>query len=157
MPAATGPYSGNQVRLYYVATPLTSRDAAGIEAAAVSGNLVGNVQSVGDITGDANTIEFGELGQTYTTTLPGQRSAGTQDFTVTAHWEDATHTALRDDDGTAVHSFIIEFRVDDSNATFVLLDGRVAGFTVSGLSPDAAVTAAISVARTSAPVWADHS
>ena len=155
MAAATGPLSGNQVRLYYVATPLTTRTAAGITAAAVAGNQVGFVQTVGDIEGAANPIEFSELGQTYTSSVPGQRTAGTQDFTVTAHFENATHAALRDDAGTDTHSLIIEFRADADDSTFCLLDGRVGGVTVSGLSPDAVNTINFSFSRQGAPVWAD--
>ena len=158
MPAVQGRAAGFIARLYYVATPVPAADRTevGIEAAAIVGNQVIDVSSMGALLKQRTIIDIPVYGQDVAGKLPGQADPGTFDFTVTMNFNDTTHVALRDDAGTGRHSFIVGFQQNTMDITYALFDGFVANADVNqGI--DGAITMDVSIARDGAITWVDNS
>ena len=132
MAAVTGNYAGDITELYYVATPLTTVSETTIEAATTASNRVGNITEPGEVTSEANVIEFNIAGNTFASSVVGQRSPGTYDFTVAADWANALHNTLSILSPNETHSWIVVLNQSADNKTYIHFTGRLANSTITG-------------------------
>lgn len=151
MPSVQGNYAGDITRIYYVPTVLADRTESGIETAIADSDtvLIGDVTEVGEITAEATNIEFAIAGQEFSSSIPGQRSPGTYDFTVAVDWSDTGHNTLATLSPRTNHSWIVEFFESTANRTWVVFDGRLGNATIGGNVGEVG-TLAMSIYRTGA-------
>lgn len=153
MPGISGRAAGFIATLYYVDTPIATKNITTVAAAAIEANQVIDTSDMGALTKERNVIDIPVYGQDVAGSLPGQASPGTFDFSVTMNMDDATHTAIRDDAGIQLHTYIIKF-TQGANATYAVFDGYVATASV-GLPIDGAVAMEVSIARDGGVTWLD--
>ena len=146
MPSVTGNYAGDITEIYYVATPLTTVDETTIETAAVEANRIGCVTEIGEVTSEATIIEFSKAGDEFSSSIVGQRSPGTYDFTVAADWSLPLHNTLATLSPNDTHSWIIVLNQSTNNRTYIHFTGRLATSTIGGGVGEVG-TIAFSVAR----------
>jgi hypothetical protein len=85
MAVISTPFTGQRTSLYAKTTALALESLA-------AGDLVGEVNSIGDIELSRNMIEINSYGSDYKSQLPGQKASGTVDITL--NWvPDATAAA----------------------------------------------------------------
>ncbi len=149
MPSVAGLYAGDITEIYYVATPLTTVDEASIEAAAVEANRVGNVTEPGTVTSEANVIDVALAGELFSSSVVGQRSPGTYDFTVALDWSTPIHNTLATLSPNETHSWVIVLNQSATNRTYIHFEGRLATSSIEG-GVGAVGTMNLSVARTGA-------
>ena len=154
MPATSGAFAAFNSSVYYSATAIDDKSEANIVAALIAANLVSGIQEIGDITAEGANIEYAEYGAEYSSSIPGQKSPGTFDMTITMDFSNAIHTGFRDDNGKILHTFIVVFEESDANATYCAFDGQVLSSTVT-LGVDAVTTLTMSLSRQGAPTWID--
>lgn len=153
MPGISGRAAGFIATLYYVDTAIATKDITTVGAAAITANQVIDTSDMGSLTKERNIIDIPVYGQDVAGSLPGQAPAGTFDFSVTLNMNDATHLAIRDDEGIQLHSFIIKF-TQGPNATYAVFDGYIATASV-GLPIDGAIMMEVSIARDGGVTWVD--
>ena len=132
MPAVTGQYAGDITQIWYSAAPIDHTEAAIETLLGTPANQVGDVTELGELSAEATNIEFGIAGEEYSSSLPGQRSPGTYDFTIAVDWSNALHNTLAVDNGRVSHTFVLVFNQSTSNRTYVAFDGRVGNATIAG-------------------------
>lgn len=155
MASVTGRAAGFIATLYYVATVDATKDEASIAANAIEGNKVVDVADMGSLANTRSIIDVPVYGEDVAGKLAGQADPGTFDFNVTLHLDDATHVAIRDDNGTDEHTFILKF-AQGANVTYACFDGFLADASVSAPIDDR-VQMDVSVARSGAVTWIDAS
>ena len=153
MASVTGRAAGFIATLYYVPTVDATKDLSSISGNAISGNQVKDVADMGSLSNSRNIIDVPVYGADVAGKLAGQADPGTFDFNVTMNFDDATHIALKDDDGTGQHTFIIKF-TQGSNETYACFDGFIADGTVNQPIDDR-ISMDVSVARSGAITWVD--
>ena len=132
MPAVDGNYAGDITEIWYSATPIDHTEAAIETLIGTPANRVGSVTELGELSAEATNIEFGIAGEEYSSSLPGQRSPGTYDFTLAVNWNDTLHNTLAADNGRVSHTFVLVFNQSATNATYVAFDGRIGNATIGG-------------------------
>ena len=147
MPAVQGNYAGDITQIYYVPTVIADKSETNIEAALVADNLVGFVTEVGEVTAEATNIEFGIAGEEFSSSIPGQRSPGTYDFTVAVDWSNTLHNTLATLSPRDTHTWIVVLNQSTANRTYIAFDGRLGNATVGGGVGEVG-TLALSVFRT---------
>lgn len=75
MAAITAPFTGQETKLY-------AKASAHSLASLVAGDLVGEVQNIGDMELSANVIEVSKYGSAYKGKLVGQKDSGTIDVAI---------------------------------------------------------------------------
>lgn len=145
MPAVSGRAAGFIAKLYYVATPITTKSATNLAAAAIAGNLVKDVADMGALTKERAIIDIPVYGADVMGKLPGQADPGTFDFNVTFDFSDTVHQAIRDNAGTSLHTFIVSF-TQGANVSYAAFDGYVATASV-GMPIDDRIQMDVSIAR----------
>lgn len=75
MAAITAPFTGQKTKLY-------AKSSAHTMASLASGDLVGEVQNIGDIELSTNVIEVSTYGSAYKGKLAGQKDSGTVDISL---------------------------------------------------------------------------
>ena len=149
MPSVQGNYAGDITRIYYVPTPLTMVNEANLEAAAIATNRIDNVTEIGEVSAEANIIEFAIAGEDFSSQVVGQRSPGTYEFTVAVDWSNTLHNTLSTLSPNATHGWIVQLFESSTNNTFIYFDGRLANATIGGGVGEVG-TLTLSVARTGA-------
>lgn len=149
MPAVSGNYAGDITQIYYSAAVITDKSEANLEAAIIADNLIGNVTEVGEVTAEATNIEFGIAGNEFSSSIPGQRSPGTYDFTVAVDWTNTLHNTLATLSPRDTHTWIVVLNQSTENRTYIAFDGRLGNATVGGGVGEVG-TLALSVFRTGA-------
>jgi len=130
MPAIAAPFTGQNTKLYAKATAHTL-------ASLVAGDLVGEVQNVGDIELSRNIIEVSTYGSDYKGKLAGQKDSGTIDITlnwVPSATAEAPQALLQDSYGDGSKVFFVIVWQDDSAATNVAaceFSGFVQSYSIS--------------------------
>lgn len=153
MTAVTGRAAGFIATLYFVNTVIGTKDFTNVSAAANTSTQVTDVADMGSLQKQRNIIDVPVYGADVSGKLPGQADPGQFDFNVTYHMDNAIHNALRDDDGTGQHSFIVKFS-QGANETYAVFDGYIATADVS--SPiDDRIQMDVSVARDGGVTWVD--
>lgn len=99
---------------------------------------------------EGNAIEFKQLGQAFTTKIPGQWDPGQITFTVAYNGQDTTHQFLTALIGTRT---IVQWKIDYPDGSSCAVPGWLSGFPISGMTPDSPVTGSGTVTLTGAPVW----
>ena len=153
MASVTGRAAGFIATLYYSATVDATKDIASMATTAASGNEVLDVADIGSLNKTRTIIDIPVYGDDVKGKLPGQVDPGSFDFNVTLNLDDAIHTAMRDDDGLTLHTFIIKF-AQGANITYAAFDGYIADATVSQPIDDR-IQMDVSVARAGAITWLD--
>jgi len=153
MASVTGRAAGFIATLYYSAAVDATKDITSMATTAASGNEVLDVADIGSLNKTRTIIDIPVYGDDVKGKLPGQVDPGSFDFNVTLNLDDAIHTALRDDDGLTIHSFVIKF-TQGANITYAVFDGYVADATVSQPIDDR-IQMDVSVARAGAITWLD--
>jgi hypothetical protein len=153
MAGITGKISGHNTKLYYVASVIDTPNTTNVAAAANSSNEIIDLADLGDLNKSRNIIELNIYGQDAKGKLVGQADYGTFDFGVHLNLDDSVHQAIRDDNGDAEHTFILEIGLG-ANATYAVFDGYVADVSTSTPIDDS-VQMSVSVAVDGAPVWID--
>jgi hypothetical protein len=153
MASVQGRAAGFIATLYMVTDVITTKESAAVTAAAIAGNKVIDVADMGTLSKARNIIDIPVYGDDVASKLPGQADPGTFDFNVTLNLNDATHIALRDDDGKAPHSFIIKF-TQGTNITYAVFDGYIATADV-GLPIDDRIQMDVSIARSGGLTFVD--
>ena len=153
MTAVTGRAAGFIASLYFVNTVIATKAANTVAAAAITGNQVIDVADMGSLSNQRNIIDIPVYGKDVMSKLPGQVDPGTFDFNVTFNMDNVTHKALRDDAGTAPHSFIIKFS-QGANITYACFDGYIAGADVT-FPIDDRTQMDVSIARDGSVTWVD--
>ena len=151
MASVQGNYAGDITRIYYVPTVIADKTETNIEAALVDANRVGFVTEVGEVTAEANNIEYAIAGEDFSSSIPGQRSPGTYDFTVAVDWSNALHNTLATLSPRETHTWIVELFQSATDATYIAFDGRLGNATVGGGVGEVG-TLTLSVFRTGAHV-----
>jgi hypothetical protein len=153
MASVTGRAAGFIATLYYSATVDDVKDIASMATTAASGNEVLDVADIGSLNKTRTIIDIPVYGDDVKGKLPGQVDPGSFDFNVTLNLDDAIHTAIRDDDGLTIHTFVIKF-TQGANITYAAFDGYIADATVSQPIDDR-IQMDASVARAGAITWLD--
>jgi hypothetical protein len=153
MASVTGRAAGFIATLYYSATVDTGKTILSMATTAASGNEVLDVADIGSLNKTRTVIDIPVYGDDVKGKLPGQADPGSFDFNVTLNLDDAIHTALRDDDGLTIHTFVIKF-TQGANITYAVFDGYVGDATVSQPIDDR-IQMDVSVARAGAITWLD--
>jgi acyl-CoA synthetase (AMP-forming)/AMP-acid ligase II len=153
MASVTGRAAGFIATLYYVASVDATKDLTSISGNATSGNKIKDVADMGALSNTRNIIDVPVYGADTSGKLAGQADPGTFDFNVTLNFDDATHLALKDDDGTTERTFIIKF-TQGSNETYACFDGFIADGTVNQPIDDR-ISMDVSVARSGGITWVD--
>lgn len=86
MAAIQAPFTGQETKLYAKASAHTL-------ASLVSGDLVGEVQNIGDMELSANVIEVSKYGSAYKGKLVGQKDSGTIDISLNWVPDSSTQSA----------------------------------------------------------------
>ena len=149
MPAVTGNYAGDITEIYYSAAIISDKSEANLEAAIVPANRVGSVTEIGEVTAEATNIEFAVAGEEFSSSLPGQRSPGTYDFTVAVDWSNTLHNTLATLSPRESHTWIVVLNQSTDNRTYIAFDGRLGNATIGGGVGEVG-TLALSVFRTGA-------
>lgn len=103
MAAITAPFTGQNTKLYAKASAHTLATLA-------AGDLVGEVQNIGDIELSANIIEVSTYGSDYKGKLVGQKDSGTVDITLNWVPDSATQASqdlLRTSYETGAKAFFV--------------------------------------------------
>ena len=153
MASVTGRAAGFIATLYYSASVDTVKDVASMATTAAAGNEVLDVADIGSLNKTRAVIDIPVYGDDVKGKLPGQADPGSFDFNVTMNLDDAIHTALRDDDGLTIHTFVVKF-TQGANITWAAFDGYVADATVSAPIDDR-VQMDVSIARSGSITWLD--
>lgn len=148
-----GRAAGFIATLYYVDTVISTKNANTVPVAANTSNQVIDVADMGSLSKTRNIIDVPVYGEDVASKLPGQADPGTFDFNVTMNLDDSVHTAIRDDEGTAPHSWILKF-TQGANTTYACFDGYVGDATVSAPIDDR-IQMDVAVARSGAVSWID--
>ena len=122
-----------------------------IEAALIEANRVGFVTEVGEVTAEATNIEYAIAGEDFSSSIPGQRSPGTYDFTVAVDWSNTLHNTLSTLSPRDTHTWIVELFQSATDATYIAFDGRLGNATIGGGVGEVG-TLTLSVYRTGAHV-----
>lgn len=149
MAAVQGNYAGDITQIYYVPTVIADKSETNLEAAIIDANRIGNVTEVGEVTAEATNIEFGIAGEEFSSSIPGQRSPGTYDFTVAVDWSNALHNTLATLSPRESHTWIVVLAQSATDRTYIAFDGRLGNATVGG-SVGEVGTLTLSVFRTGA-------
>lgn len=149
MPAVQGNYAGDITEIYYVATVIDDKSESNLEAAITADNRIGNITEIGEVTAEATNIEFALAGEEYSSSIPGQRSPGTYEFTVAADWSNTLHNTLATLSPRESHTFIVVLNQSTANRTYIAFDGRLGNATIGGGVGEVG-TIAFSVFRTGA-------
>jgi hypothetical protein len=153
MAAVTGRAAGFIATLYYSDAVDDVKDVASMATTASSGNEILDVADIGSLNKARTIIDIPVYGDDVKGKLPGQVDPGTFDFNVTLNLDDASHVALRDDDGLTIHTFVIKF-TQGAAITWAAFDGYIADATVT--SPlDDRIQMDVSVARSGGVTWLD--
>jgi hypothetical protein len=153
MASVTGRAAGFIATLYYSAAVDADKDIASMATTAAIANEVLDVADIGSLNKTRTIIDIPVYGDDVKGKLPGQVDPGSFDFNVTLNLDDAIHTALRDDDGLTIHTFVIKF-TQGANITYAAFDGYIADATVSQPIDDR-IQMDVSVARAGAITWLD--
>jgi hypothetical protein len=153
MASVTGRAAGFIATLYYSAAVDDVKDIASMATTAAIANEVLDVADIGSLNKTRTIIDIPVYGDDVKGKLPGQVDPGSFDFNVTLNLDDAIHTALRDDDGLTIHTFVIKF-TQGANITYAAFDGYIADATVSQPIDDR-IQMDVSVARAGAITWLD--
>ena len=151
MPAVSGKAVGYIAKLYYVATPIPTKNISNVAAAAIAGNLVKDVADMGALTKERAIIDVPVYGSDFMSKIPGQADPGTFDFQCHYDFSDTVHNALRDNGGTSLHTFIVSF-TQGANVSYAVFDGYVANGTVTPPYDDT-IKLDVSVARDGAVTY----
>ena len=117
------------VALYHSASVLSAKTESAIEAAITTANLVGNIESMGDLAFEREVFERRYYGDDTVSKILGQANPGETEFSV--DWDNsAKQNALLDQDGITEGSFIFVIEEDPSagdsgDKTYVVRDGLV--------------------------------
>ena len=130
MPAIAAPFTGQNTKLYAKAT-------AHNLATLVAGDLVGEVQNVGDIELSRNIIEVASYGSDYKSKLSGQKDSGTIDITL--NWvpsasAEAPQALLQTSYGSGAKVYFVIVWQDDSAGTNVAaceFSGFIQSYSIS--------------------------
>lgn len=153
MASVQGRAAGFIATLFYSATVDATKDITSMATTAASGNEVLDVADIGSLNKTRTIIDVPVYGDDVKGKLPGQVDPGTFDFNVTLNLDDAIHTALRDDNGLTIHTFVIKF-TQGANITYAAFDGYIADATVNQPIDDR-IQMDVSVARAGAVTWLD--
>lgn len=145
MAHVAGPYAGDITEIWWNSAGTTAHTETAIETLlGTLTNRVGSVTEVGEITAEATNIEFSLAGEEFSSSIPGQRSPGTYDFTVAYDPSNTVHQALLADSGRQTRTFIVVLRQGTTTAansgaptsgqevTYIAFDGRIGNTTISG-------------------------
>jgi len=155
MTAVTGRAAGFIAKLYFSTSVDATKDLTSMATTAADANEVLDVADIGSLNKTRTIIDIPVYGDDVKGKLPGQVDPGSFDFNVTLNLNNAIHTALRDDDGLTIHTFVVKF-TQGSNITYAAFDGYVADATVSQPIDDR-IQMDVSVARAGAITWLDAS
>ena len=130
MPAIAAPFTGQNTKLY-------AKDQAHTLATLVAGDLVGEVQNVGDIELSRNIIEVSTYGSDYKGKLSGQKDSGTIDITL--NWvpsasAEAPQALLQTSYGSGAKVYFVIVWQNDSAATDVAaceFEGYIQSYSIS--------------------------
>ena len=153
MASVQGRAAGFIATLFYSATVDATKNISSMATTAASGNEVLDVADIGALNKTRTIIDIPVYGDDVKGKLPGQVDPGSFDFNVTLNLDDAIHTALRDDDGLTIHTFVIKF-TQGANITYAAFDGYIADATVNQPIDDR-IQMDVSVARAGAVTWLD--
>lgn len=153
MAGVTGRAAGFIAKLYFIDEAMTTKDATTAAAAEITGNHVKDVADMGMLSKTRNIIDIPVYGEDVAGKLPGQADPGTFDFNITFDMSDTVHKALRDDDATSLHSFMIVF-TQGTNKTWAVFDGYIADAS-AGQPIDDRIQMDVSVARDGGVTWID--
>jgi hypothetical protein len=162
MAAPQGPFSGTIATVLFGTVAPVIAGSAPTDAeldtwiGESSTNQVPSVESIGDITNEANLIEFSQLGEEYSSSIAGQRTPGQLELTVTFDPSNAVHTAIRDTSSSTNVYVAIRF-TDGANVTTFYTPARVLNSNVTGISADSQVQMTVAFARMGGGYWADAS
>ena len=153
MASVQGRAAGFIATLFYSSAVDATKDITSMATTAASGNEVLDVADIGSLNKTRTIIDVPVYGDDVKGKLPGQVDPGTFDFNVTLNLDDAIHTALRDDNGLTIHTFVIKF-TQGANITYAAFDGYIADATVNQPIDDR-IQMDVSVARAGAVTWLD--
>lgn len=128
MAAITAPFTGQNTKLY-------AKSGAHTLATLVAGDLVGEVQNIGDIELSANIIEVNTYGSDYKGKLVGKKDSGTVDLSL--NWVPDSATQPAQDllqgsytSGAKVY-FVIVWEDAGANVAACEFSGLVQSFSIS--------------------------
>ena len=158
MAAVQGRLAGYIPELFYdpagTAFGNTTPTEAEVVAVAAAANSVLDVTSMDAIDSSRNIIDLPLYNQDRAGQLPGQINGSSFVFSVVLNLDNATHTALRDDDGVSPYPFVLKYEQTTDNITYVAFDGYVGGYSVT--QPiDGALTMEITVPIAADVHWVD--
>lgn len=118
------------VALYHSATVISDKTESNLEAAVVAANLVGNIESLGDLAFEREVFERRYYGDDTVSKILGQANPGETEFSV--DWDNSTkQNALLDQSGITEGTFIFVIEEDPStdllagDQTYVARDGLI--------------------------------
>lgn len=132
MTSVIGNYAGDITEIYFSDAVIADKTEANIEAVAIPANRIGLVTEIGEVTAEATNIEFALAGEEFSSSIPGQRSPGTYDFTVAVDWSDTLHNTLSTLSPRESHTFIIVLNQSTTAKTYIAFDGRLGNATIGG-------------------------
>jgi hypothetical protein len=157
MSSISGNAAGYIATLYRVTTVISTKDETNVEAAIIAGNKVAGVKDMSTgLTSERQIIDIPVFGEDVASKLPGQSDPGTFDFSIAFDGSDSVHTAIRDDDGKSLSTYIVVFEQSSSNKTYAIFDGYVATSSVT-FAIDDVISMDVSIARDGAVYWIDNS
>lgn len=128
MAAISAPFTGQETKLY-------AKSSSHTLATLASGDLVGEVQNVGDMELSANIIEVSKYGSAYKSKLVGQKDSGTIDIAL--NWvpdssTQATHALMQSSysSGSKVY-FVIVWTDASGNVAACEFAGYVQSYSIS--------------------------
>lgn len=145
--------TGANVKLYKGDEITGTLDVAAVAAIAVEENLVGRRLGGSAIGNTRNYIEQAYTDFDVPDYLPDNRSVAEVTVDLGFKWDEAIHTAIRDDDGTAKSSFVIAFADpnDPDAITYAHCNGYIAGTTMPLAGIGEAVNATLTIKPTT--IW----
>lgn len=139
MTSIIGNYAGDITEIWYSAAEIDHTEAAIETLLGTAANQIGCVTELGELSAERTNIEFAKAGEDFSSSIPGQASPGSYDFSVAALWDNALHNTLANDNGRTTHTFVIVLRpsgtgapADGDPVTYIAFDGRIGNATISG-------------------------
>ena len=155
MSSIVGNAAGYIATLYRVETVIATKSLTNVEAAVIAGNKMDGVKEMSTgLTSERQIIDIPVFGADVASKLPGQSDPGTFDFSVAFDGSDAVHVLARDDDGTALSTYIVVFTQSATAVTYACFDAYVANNSVM-FSIDDVIGLDVSLARSGSITWLD--
>ena len=134
----------------------TAPTEAAIDSFITANAKLVDVTSLDALDSSRNIIDLPLYGQDRAGQLPGQINGSSLVFEVVFNANNATHVALRDDDGTTEQPFLLVYNQGTDNMTYAAFDGYTGGYSMSQ-PVDGAWTMEITVPISNTIHWVDDS